>query len=60
MTIDPPETIIVDKARVACDGGGPAMGHPRVWLQISPETGWVECPYCDCKFVLRGSEETAG
>jgi uncharacterized Zn-finger protein len=20
-------------------------------LQIAGEHGWVECPYCDCKFV---------
>ncbi|MEO0830607.1 MAG: zinc-finger domain-containing protein, partial [Pseudomonadota bacterium] len=33
-----------------------ALGHPRVWLQIPHETGWVECPYCDKKFVLEGRE----
>jgi uncharacterized Zn-finger protein len=45
-----PETKIVNEWRVACDGGG-ALGHPRVWLQIAKDTGWVECGYCDCKFV---------
>lgn len=58
MTIDPPETKIVDKDRVACDGGEGALGHPRVWLQI-PTSGWVECPYCDCKYVLGGHENRA-
>jgi uncharacterized Zn-finger protein len=53
MPIEPPETEEVTKTRVACDGGGPAHGHPRVWLQIPVETGWVECPYCDKKFVLK-------
>jgi|TARA_B110000967_G_scaffold129015_1_gene131795 uncharacterized Zn-finger protein len=50
MTTPAPETKIVNEYRVACDGGG-ASGHPRVWLQISGEHGWVECPYCDAKLV---------
>jgi uncharacterized Zn-finger protein len=50
MTTSAPEIKIVNEWRVACDGGG-AAGHPRVWLQIAKEHGWVECPYCDCKFV---------
>jgi len=51
MTILPPETEEVTKTRIACDGG--SGGHPRVWLQIDPKTGYVECPYCDKKFVLK-------
>ena len=49
MNIEAPETKIVDSYRIACDGG--EGGHPRVWLQIPDEHGWVECPYCNCKFV---------
>ena len=52
MPIDPPESETVTKSRVACDGGEGALGHPRVWLQIPAEPGWVECPYCDKRFVL--------
>ena len=51
VTTGAPETIIVNDWRVACDGGEIVLGHPRVWLQIPRETGWVECPYCDCKYV---------
>ena len=51
-TIDAPETEEVTTRRIACDGGGGALGHPRVWLQIGDE-GWVECGYCDKKFVLK-------
>jgi uncharacterized Zn-finger protein len=51
MVTEAPETIEVDTYRVACDGG--AGGHPRVWLQIPSEHGWVECPYCDCKYVIK-------
>ena len=51
MSTDAPETKEVDSYRVARDGG--EGGHPRVWLQIPTEHGWVECPYCDCKFVVK-------
>ncbi len=63
MSIAPPETILVDTARVWCDGasdirGGAnfrpaALGHPKVYLQID-EHGYVDCGYCDRRFVLRG------
>ena len=48
----PPETETVTSPRIACDGGEGALGHPRVWLSIDPRTGWVECGYCDKRFVL--------
>jgi len=51
MTTEAPETKIVDSYRIACDGGEGALGHPRVWLHIPYETGVVECPYCDTKYV---------
>lgn len=47
-----PESEIVSSLRVACDGGEGALGHPRVWLQIAEELGWVECGYCDKRFIL--------
>lgn len=55
--IPPPETITIDSMQVACDGSGevsPALGHPRVFLRIDPELGYVECGYCDRRFILRG------
>ena len=51
MTTAVRETKIVESYRVACGGGEGALGHPRVWLQIPSDTGWVECPYCDCKMI---------
>jgi uncharacterized Zn-finger protein len=53
----PPETILVHTLQVACDGSGevaPALGHPRVFLRIDPEVGFVECGYCDRRFVIEG------
>lgn len=56
--IDQPETVTVKTRRVVCDGasdipGGAALGHPRVWLEID-ERGYVDCGYCDRRFVLAG------
>ena len=48
----PPETETVTQSRVACDGGEGALGHPRVWLLIDPKHGWVECGYCDKRYVM--------
>lgn len=50
--IPPPETEVVTKTRIACDGGEGALGHPRVWLSIDDDLGWVECGYCDKRFIL--------
>jgi uncharacterized Zn-finger protein len=63
MSIPPPEVSLVTTRRVSCDGaeairGGDrylpsALGHPRVWLEID-EHGYVDCGYCDRRFVLAG------
>ena len=41
----PVEILETDSKTVACDGGGGALGHPRVFLQIGQENE-IECPYC--------------
>ena len=63
--IQPPETVYTTSRRVRCDGAADirasgaympaALGHPRVWLEID-EKGYVDCGYCDRRFVLKGSE----
>jgi uncharacterized Zn-finger protein len=53
MPIPAPEVEEVTRTRVSCDGGGGGLGHPRVWLSIDPAKGYVECGYCDKKFVLK-------
>lgn len=49
--IPPPEVIAVAHGRVACDGGGGALGHPLVYLELGAN-GVAECGYCDRQFVL--------
>jgi uncharacterized Zn-finger protein len=54
--IPPPETIRINTLRVMCDGSGvidAALGHPRVYLHVD-DNGFVDCGYCDRRFVLEG------
>lgn len=50
-----PEEVVVATKRVACDGGnghtGATLGHPLVYLDMG-EDDFVECGYCDRRFVL--------
>ena len=59
---DAPEVVTVRSRRLACDGVGGALGHPRVYLEMG-EQDVVECPYCDRRFVLAhgasGAEDEA-
>ena len=36
--------------------GGGVLGHPKVYLEMGDET-YVECPYCDRRFVLRAGAQ---
>lgn len=47
-----PEIISVpnDTQEVACDGGNPVLGHPKVYYRFDGNTK-VVCGYCDREFV---------
>ena len=48
-----PAVVPVTTWRVSCDGDeARALGHPRVWMAISPASGFVDCGYCDTRFVI--------
>ena len=55
--VEPPEITEVDTREVACDGGG-VLGHPKVYLNMGDES-FVECPYCDRRFVLKAGAKAA-
>jgi uncharacterized Zn-finger protein len=55
MPVEAPEIVETNSTRVACDGGGDALGHPRVYLEMGDEN-FVECPYCDKRFVLKNGK----
>ncbi|MSP03854.1 MAG: zinc-finger domain-containing protein [Acetobacteraceae bacterium] len=46
----PTEILHVDDRTVPCDGGGGALGHPRVFLHIAERDAM--CPYCSRLYVL--------
>lgn len=50
MTTTAIETETLSTSKAVCDGG--QGGHPRVWLQIPADKGFVDCPYCEKRFEL--------
>jgi uncharacterized Zn-finger protein len=58
MSVQSPETFVVNTTRVACDGGEGALGHPRVYLAMGEEN-FVECGYCDRRYVLSKEAQEA-
>lgn len=56
----PYEVIEVTAPQVACDGGGGALGHPRVYLHIDHDKGdRVTCGYCSRTYVYRPAKPQA-
>jgi uncharacterized Zn-finger protein len=51
-----PEIVEVSEHRVWCDGGGGALGHPRVYMEMG-DSDYVDCGYCDRRFVLAGRQQ---
>jgi len=45
------ELIYTKERRIACDGGGGTLGHPKIYLEMGDSTQ-VICPYCSRHFVL--------
>ena len=45
------DRVIVTSTRISCDGGGGALGHPKIWMDMGQATE-VKCKYCDRVFVL--------
>lgn len=46
------QTVTTSDRVVGCDGGGGALGHPRVYLTIPSDDGAVDCPYCGRRYVF--------
>ncbi len=57
-TTQPPEIVEVEDSIVACDGDG-VLGHPKVYLSLD-DSGAVDCPYCDRRFVLKPGAKPHG
>ena len=48
--MEPPEIIEIESPIIACDGGGGALGHPRVFLNMGDRTK-IDYPYCGRQYV---------
>lgn len=55
---EPPETIVVARRVVACDGDEGPLGHPRVYLNMG-DADHVDCPYCGRRYAF-GAGGAAG
>ena len=51
------EIVKTESKRVVCDGGGGALGHPMVYLQMG-EASEIICPYCSRQFQLEKNLNT--
>ncbi|KAG5452941.1 putative NADH dehydrogenase [ubiquinone] iron-sulfur protein 6, mitochondrial [Clonorchis sinensis] len=40
---------------VSCDGGGGALGHPKVYINLD-QPGSHTCGYCGLRYYLKGHE----
>jgi uncharacterized Zn-finger protein len=50
MTIERNIHLVEDSENEAsCDGGGGALGHPRVFLPLKEQT-YIDCYYCGQRF----------
>lgn len=53
------DVAMVQSKRVSCNGGGGALGHPLVWMDMGDED-YVICKYCDRVFKLDPHAAHAG
>lgn len=56
---DTPDVVVITITKIACDGGGGTLGHPKVWYDMA-EQDYVECKYCDRVFALKGGSRDPG
>ncbi|XP_051872855.1 NADH dehydrogenase [ubiquinone] iron-sulfur protein 6, mitochondrial [Pristis pectinata] len=49
LVAEEPITEVTDRV-VSCDGGGGALGHPKVYINLDKETKVGTCGYCGLRF----------
>jgi len=51
------EVVITDKIVVSCNGDDrKGSNHPKVWLKIKETEKFVDCPYCERRFLYEPSK----
>jgi uncharacterized Zn-finger protein len=53
------ETVTVETATVACEGGAGPLGHPLVYLHLGHDRQ-ATCPYCSRTYVLAEGAKLGG
>ena len=52
------EVIITNKIVVSCNGDDrKGSNHPKVWLKIKEIEKFVDCPYCERRFLYQPSRD---
>ncbi len=55
------EIVEIESLKTSCDGGGGALGHPTVYLTITPsKSDHVDCNYCGKRFKLKEGANVSG
>ena len=50
-----PEVYEVETKKIACDGGGGPLGHPKIYLEMG-ENSKITCPYCSRQFHFKNPD----
>jgi uncharacterized Zn-finger protein len=53
------EVVTTTSSTVACEGNGPATGHPKVYLTFKAGAEEIVCPYCSRTFRLAPGAQPA-
>ncbi len=48
-----PEIEYTSHHKVSCNGGGGSLGHPLTYYVIDDAEGYVDCSYCDKRFIYK-------
>jgi uncharacterized Zn-finger protein len=51
-------TIISNNRHVSCDGGNGNLGHPKIYLEITPDSNEIFCPYCSQHFIYQDKKDS--
>ena len=52
------KVIITNKIVVSCNGGdSKGSNHPNVWLKIKEPEKFIDCPYCERRFLYQPSKD---
>jgi len=61
MSLKDIKIIEIESLKTSCDGGGGALGHPAVYLTITPsKSDYIDCSYCGTRYKLKEGAKVSG